>query len=123
MYFFTLALCFSTVPSSWCINMETSLLLKQLGNSPKLKVIDFLIDNIGLDYSKKEIAKGAEISIMTLNRFWSELEESQIVSKTRKYGKAQLFTLNRENTIVKGLLKMEQELIKESQKTKVEVST
>ena len=102
--------------------MENSLLIEQLGNSPKLRIIDFLIDNIGLDYSKKEIAKGAEISIMTLNRLWSELEESQVVIKTRKYGKAQLYTLNRENITVKSLLRMEQELIKESQKTKVEVS-
>ena len=99
--------------------MTESLLIQRLGNSPNLKVIDFLIDNIGLDYSKKEIAKGSGISILTLNRNWPGIESMLV--KTRKFGKAQLYTLNRESPAVKGLLTLEKVFIKESEKVQVEV--
>ena len=101
--------------------MTDSLLIQRLGNSPNLKVIDFLIDNIGLDYSKKEIAKGSGISIMTLNRIWSGIEP--ILAKTRKFGKAQLYTLNKDNSSVKEIRHLEKVLIKENEQIDIKSVT
>jgi predicted transcriptional regulator len=59
--------------------MEKSLLIKFLGENPMFKIIDFLIENKGIDLSKKEIIEGAGISKATLFNYWQEIEEQQIV--------------------------------------------
>ena len=70
---------------------EKSLLLNLTGEMPLFKVIDFLLDNKGMDFSKKDIAKGAEISRASLFHYWEELEKRGIVRVTRRFGKTKLF--------------------------------
>ena len=91
--------------------MEISLLIKFLGENPVFKIVDFLIENKGIDLSKKEIIEGAGISKATLFNYWQEIEEQQIVIVTRKFGKTKLYTLNSKNLIVKKLLELESLLI------------
>ena len=91
--------------------MERSLLIKFLGENPVFKIVDFLIENKGIDLSKKEIIEGAGISKATLFNYWQEIEEQQIVIVTRKFGKTKLYTLNSKNLIVKKLLELESLLI------------
>ena len=91
--------------------MEKSLLIKFLGENPVFKIVDFLIENKGIDLSKKEIIEGAGISKATLFNYWQEIEEQQIVIVTRKFGKTKLYTLNSKNLIVKKLLELESLLI------------
>ena len=91
--------------------MEKSLLIKFLGENPVFKIVDFLIENKGIDVSKKEIIEGAGISKATLFNYWQEIEEQQIVIVTRKFGKTKLYTLNSKNLIVKKLLELESLLI------------
>jgi hypothetical protein len=93
---------------------EKTLLVQCLGNSPKLRIIDFLIDNRPFDYSKKEIIEGSGTGKVTFFKVWKELVEFGIVQQTRKYGKAILFKLNEENEIVKKLLVLEYSLIKQT---------
>ena len=87
--------------------MEKSLLLKFLGENPVFKIIDFLIENKGIDLSKKDIIEGAGISRATLFNYWEQIEEQGIVIVTRKFGKTKLYTLNSKNPIVKKLLELE----------------
>lgn len=87
--------------------MEKSLLIKFLGENPVFKIIDFLIENKGMDLSKKDIIEGAEISKATLFNYWEQIEEQGIVIVTRKFGKTKLYTLNSKNPIVKKLLELE----------------
>jgi len=91
--------------------MERSLLIRFLGENPMFRIIDFLIDNKGMDVTKKEIMEGAEISKASLFNCWKQLEEQEIVRVTRQFGKTKLFTLNSENPIVKKLLELESVLI------------
>ena len=91
--------------------MEKSLLIKFLGENPTFKIVDFLIENKGLDLSKKEIIEGAEISRASLFKVWVQLEEQEIVLITRRFGKTKLYTLNSKNPIVKKLLELESILI------------
>lgn len=74
------------------------------GDTPTVKVLDFLIDNQEFDYSLTDIAKGAEIAWSTLHQCWPELIKLGIVKKTRKIGRAELYKLNEENLLVKKLL-------------------
>ena len=91
--------------------MEKSLLLQLTGEMPLFKIIDFLIENKGLDLTKKEIIDGANISRAALFKYWNELERYNLVRITRKFGKTRLYTLNSENPIVRRILDLEKVLI------------
>jgi hypothetical protein len=91
---------------------ERSLLLQLTGDTPLFKIIDFLVDNKGMDITKKDIIKGADISKASLFNYWPELEKYGIVKVTRKFGKTRLYTLNSENIITKKILELEATLIR-----------
>ena len=91
--------------------MEKSLLVKFLGENPIFKIIDFLIENKGLDVTKKEIIEGAEISRASLFKVWKQLEEQEIVTAKRQFGKTKLYSLNSKNPLVRKLLELESILI------------
>lgn len=74
------------------------------GETPVIKIIDFLIDHIGYDYSKTEIARNVDIGWTTMNRYWSTLEEWNLVIPVRKIGRATMYKLNEDNPIVSQLL-------------------
>ena len=90
---------------------EKSLLIKFLGDNPIFRIIDFLIENKGMDMTKKDIIEGAGISRASLFNYWQQLEEQEIVLVTRQFGKTKLYTLNSKNPIVKKLLELESVLI------------
>ena len=90
---------------------EKSLLIKFLGENPMFRIIDFLIENKGIDVTKKQIIEGAGISRASLFNCWKQLEEQEIVLITRQFGKTKLYTLNSKNPIVKKLLELESILI------------
>lgn len=71
-------------------------------------MLDFLIDHRGYDYSKTEIAEHAGIGWTTINRHWRTLEGWNLVTPTRKIGRATLYKLNEENQIVAQLLKFDE---------------
>ena len=90
---------------------EKSLLIQLTGEMPLFKVIDFLVENKGLDFDKSDIAKGAEISRASLFNYWDELEARGIVKVTRQFGKTKLYTLNTQSLITKKILELERALI------------
>ena len=81
---------------------------------PLFKIIDFLIENKGLDLTKKEIIDGANISRAALFKYWNELEKNNLVRVTRQFGKTKLYTLNSESLIVRRILDLEKVLIAQS---------
>ena len=91
---------------------EKSTLIGFLGDNPIVRVIDFLVENKGLDYSKGEIAEGSDISRTTLYKVWGKIDEMKLVKETRRFAKARLYLLNEGNPIVQRLLRLELELIK-----------
>ena len=93
---------------------EKSLLLRLTGDLPLFKIIDFLLDNKGMDFSKTDIAKGAEISRASLFNHWAELESHGIIRTTRSFGKTKLYTLNSKNAVTQKIIDLEKTLIEES---------
>ncbi len=91
--------------------MEKSLLVQFLGENPVFRIIDFLIENKGLDVTKKDIIENAGISRAAFFKYWGQIEKQDIVLVTRKFGKTKLYTLNSGNLIVKKLLELESVLI------------
>ena len=90
---------------------EKSLLIKFLGENPVFKIIDFLIENKGIEVTKKEIIEGASISRAALFKYWKQIESQEIVLVKRKFGKTKLYALNSKNPIIKKLLELESILI------------
>ncbi|MBU2639345.1 MAG: hypothetical protein KKG75_01415 [Nanoarchaeota archaeon] len=91
-----------------------SLLLQLTGEMPLFKILDFLVDNKGMDFTKSEIAKGSNISRASLFNYWKELDKYKIVKVTRRFGKTKLYTLNTSSIISKRILDLEKALISEA---------
>ena len=83
--------------------MET-LLIKAIGNTPKIKVLEFLIEGREFDYSISDIAGGAGIGRTTLFRIWDDFVELGIVKNTRNIGNAKLYKLNIANPFIKKMV-------------------
>jgi len=90
--------------------MET-LFRQALGDTPKIRVLEFLIEGRELDYSITDIAEGAEIGRTTLFRIWGDLIEYKIIIPTRQIGNAKLFRLNISNLFVKKLIELFDEVV------------
>jgi hypothetical protein len=85
-----------------------SLFLQAFGKkSPVLKILDFLMDNVGSDYSKTEIAKGSDLSRGTLFNVWPGLEALELVVQTREVGRARMYKLNKKNPIARKLIELD----------------
>lgn len=82
--------------------MET-IFTRAIGNTPKIKVLEFLIEGRELDYSISDIAEGAGIGRTTLFRIWNDFVELRIVKHTRDIGNAKLYKLNLSNPFVKKM--------------------
>jgi len=97
-----------------------SFFLMQFGDTPQLRVIDFMIENHFFDFPLTEIARESNVSYNSLKRFFDEFLESKIVVKTRKIGKSDYYKLNLENEFVKDLIKLDWKLTKQNVLDKVE---
>ncbi|MHC3128742.1 MAG: winged helix-turn-helix transcriptional regulator [Candidatus Bathyarchaeota archaeon] len=86
---------------------EESLLIKALGNSPKLRIIDFLLDNKLFGFSKKEIIEGAGLSKTTFYKIWNDLNSLGIVEVSGSFGKTKLYKLNEEAPVARMLLELD----------------
>lgn len=90
--------------------MET-LFRGALGDTPKIRVLEFLIEGRELDYSIIDIARGAEIGRTTLFRIWNDLIRNKIIIPTRQIGNAKLYRLNLNSPLVKKLVELFDEII------------
>jgi hypothetical protein len=106
--------------------MEKTLLLRCLGDSPVLRIIDFFLDNRLFDYTKNEIIENLSMGRVTFFKYWRELEKFEIVKVTRKIGRAELYKLNEKSEIVRRLVMLDSTLSKkameEATKAKVAIT-
>ena len=100
---------------------EPTIFGELFGDTPKVRVLEYLLEGRELDHSIGDIAKGAGINRVTLFRLWPEIEKSKLVLHTRNIGNAKLFKLNIKNPHVKNIAEMFDKLINEEFKnSKVE---
>ena len=96
------------------VKENRSLFLKQFGDTPQLRVLDFLIDNYNFDFPMTEIAKESNVSYNSIKIFFPYLIISRIIIKTRHIGKSFYYKLNLENQFVRNLMKLDWSLIEEN---------
>ena len=84
----------------------------QFGDTPQLRVLDFLIGFNFFDHPLTEIARNSNVSYNSLKSFFDNFVKSGIVIKTRKVGKSDYYKLNTDNSFVKNLIKLDWNLTK-----------
>ena len=92
---------------------DRSLLLQCMGDTPKLRIIDFFLDHRESDYSKKEILEHTGISKTTFYKIWNEITCFEFFKTTRKYGDAQLYALNSDSVLIQKFKALDDELGKQ----------
>jgi len=97
-----------------------TLLLRYLGVSPILRIVDFFLDNPLSDYSKNEIVRNLAMSRVTFFKYWKELDKSGALTVSRKIGRATLYELDRSNEVVRQLIKLDMALARKSMQQAVE---
>ena len=100
-----------------------SLLIRALGNSPKLRILDYLLDYKLNDFTKKEIVEALGMSKLTFYKYFKDLEQLGLVTASRKIGRATLYKINLENPIIKMLIEYERQFfmqIAEQEKAKMQ---
>ncbi len=99
---------------------ESTIFKEALGDTPVIRVIEFLIEGRGLDYSLTDIAENSNIGWTTLHRIWDNLVKYGIVKPTRTVGRAKLFKLNEKNLAVKHLISVYDTLLYQASEDKTE---
>lgn len=77
-----------------------SVFLQKQGDTPKNRILDFLIVHQEFDYSLKDIAKFSSVGYTTLKKMQKELISHGWIKFTRMVGKAKMYKLNLENLSV-----------------------
>jgi len=93
-----------------------SLFIEFVGDSPAIRVLDYLLTERDLDFSITDIARNSKIGRATLYRIWDKLVKNKIIIHTRNIGKARLFKLNTDNLKIKKLIELDDMLIIEDLK-------
>ena len=104
--------------------MAESIFLDYVGDSPRMRLIQYLIEGRDFDYTLTDMLN-AGVSWGTLNALVPKLLKLGIIVKTRKIGRASLYKVNRENIFAKQLIGLYGKLIIKNLdhlKEKVEVS-
>jgi|TARA_B100001971_G_C18045648_1_gene460052 hypothetical protein len=83
--------------------MEKSSFTLVFGSSPFIKILDFFLTFEDLDYPISFIAKETKTKWETTNKVIETLIKKNIIKKTRKLGKSQLYTLNKESKLTELL--------------------
>ncbi len=92
------------------VEQYDSLLIRALGSTPKLRILDYLLDYKLNDFTKKEIVEALGMSKLTFYKYFKDLHELRLVTATRKIGRATLYKVNLNNPMVKMLIEYETKL-------------
>ncbi len=90
---------------------EESIFLDVVGNSPPMRVLQYLIEGRELDYTLTDLAKNAGVSWGTLHKIFPALAKHKIVTQTREIGRAKLYKINEKNAIGKKFIDLYDMLI------------
>ena len=105
---------------------EDSIFVEFMGDTPVIRLLDFLITGREYDFTLTDMATKAGMSWSTLHRIFPRLIKNKIIIQTREIGRAKLYQLNLTNLLVKKLVDvydtlLMQELKKASIKSKGKV--
>ena len=83
------------------------------GNSPRVRLLDFLADHVDYDYTLTQMHRLAHVSRPTLYRLVAALEGDGLIVQTREVGGSRFFRLATANPKVVAMLQTDFRLINE----------
>ncbi|MAH07083.1 hypothetical protein CMI38_02425 [Candidatus Pacearchaeota archaeon] len=92
--------------------MERTKFINYMGDTPVMRLFDFLITGRDFDYSLSDIARNSGVGWATLYRIWPGFIENKLVVNTRNIGNAKLFKLNSESDVVQNLIKLYKSILR-----------
>mgnify|MGYP001594640091 CR=1 FL=1 len=98
---------------------DQSLLIAFLGDTPVIRVLDFLLTERDLDFSLTDIAEQSGIGRTTLYRILDQLLKKKIVIPTRVIGKAKLYRLHTANPSIQKLIELDNLLVKQDLRKRI----
>lgn len=102
--------------------MEKTKFVMCLGDSPIIRILDYMITCRELECSLSDIARNAEVGWTTLHRIFDKLLATGVVKYTRNIGMAKLFKLNSESKLSKKLVELHEFILDLEMPKKVAVS-
>ena len=90
--------------------MTESLFLDYVGDSPRMRVLQHLIEGKNFDFTLTDMLN-AGVSWGTLNTLIPKMLKLGIIKKTRKIGRATLYKINQDNIVANGLIELYSKLI------------
>lgn len=90
--------------------MEKSSFTLVFGESPFVKVLDFFIEYEDFDYPVSFISKETETKWETVDKVVELLIKKGVVKKTRKLGKAWLYSLDKESNLSRLLMDIDMKI-------------
>lgn len=91
---------------------QESIFVEYFGDTPMVRILNFLILGKDFDYSMTDIAEGSHVGWTSFTRAWKELEKRNVIVRTREIGRAKLYKLKTEDPTVQKLIKLHWEIIK-----------
>ena len=91
--------------------MKRPIFIRMLGDTPKVRILNYLIKYRGLDFSMSDIARNSGVGWATLSRLWPSLIKLRAIVLTREIGRAKLYKLNEGNSAVKELIEVYKKLL------------
>ena len=86
-------------------------MLKYLfGDVSIVRILDFLLDEWELDFSKADVARETGVSWKTVNELWGVLEKFGLVEYTRTVNRAKMYRVKK-NNLFKALKKLDLEIL------------
>ena len=89
-----------------------SIFAEYFGDTPTVRILNFLILGKDFDYSMTDIAEGSYVGWTSFTRAWKALEKQKVVVHTRNIGRAKLYKLNIQDQTVQKLVRLHWEIIK-----------
>ncbi|MBU2639649.1 MAG: hypothetical protein KKG75_02990 [Nanoarchaeota archaeon] len=99
---------------------EKSLFIEFMGDSPTVRVLDYLMTERDLDFSISDMARNVVIGRTTLYRIWDDLLKKEIILPTRIIGKAKLYKLNKENPKIQKIMELDDMICLEALRKRAE---
>ena len=81
-------------------------LICYLGKSPEIKVLDFLIENKRTSWNITEIENESGIARITIKSVIPKLLKLGLIKIDEEIGKSKLYIINKDNLIVKNIIKL-----------------
>lgn len=82
-----------------------SLLLRTYGNSPQMRIINYLMDFPRNDFTQKEIIEALGMSKTTFYKYFDDLVGFGMIRINRRIANSKLYSINLQSPIVQSLKK------------------